>query len=277
MSGERHKIPWYLRRTFLVNLTRVLVVLLLLALWQWLPDIAFLQSRFPIFNHYFVSSPTIVAQEMYDLAVGSPLTGSIWPYLGVTLAASLSGTIVGSVAALILALWLSTSDFASQVASPFISVINATPRIAIIPVIVIIVGPTPTSSAVTAVTIVFFVIFFNAYEGSRSIAAETLQNAHILGASRTSTMWRVRLPYAAAWTFAALPNAISFGLVGSVTAEILSGAEGVGKLLLTATNTTNADLTFAVVMYVSALGVLLVLVTAYARKRLLHWWDVAPV
>ncbi|MEJ1231016.1 MAG: ABC transporter permease subunit [Galbitalea sp.] len=217
-----------------------------------------------------------MAVETWDLAIGAERTGSIWPYLIATLIAALVGTVIGAVGGLALALWLSTNDFASQVMSPIIAVINATPRVAFIPIIVIIVGPNPTSSAITAVTIVFFIVFFNAFEGSRSIPRETLNNARLLGASGVSAMWRVRFPYAAAWTFAALPNAISFGLVGAVTAEILSGAQGVGKLMLTAINTVNADLTFAVVFYVGALGALLVLFTAAARRRFLHWWDIDP-
>ena len=257
-------------------LTQAALVLLVLALWQWLPEINALSRAVPVFDSYFVSSPSRVAHEIWELAVGAPDTGSIWPYLGATLSAALIGTVAGAAGGLVLALWLSTNDFTSRVANPFIAVMNATPRVAIIPIVVIVVGPNPAASAITAVTIVFFIVFFNAYEGSRSIAQETLQNARLLGARGLSSAYRVRVPYAAAWTFASLPNAISFGLVGAVTAEILSGAQGVGKLMMTATNTVNADLTFAVVAYVGALGVVLVLLTSLARKRLLHWWDNDP-
>jgi NitT/TauT family transport system permease protein len=260
-----------------VAVVRIVIVVALLALWQWLPQIPALSQALPVFNDFFVSSPVRVWDEIVNLAIGSESTGSIWPYLGATLLAALIGTAVGAVTGLAFALWLSANDFASRVMNPFIAVINATPRVAIIPIIVIIVGPNPTASAITAVTIVFFVIFFNAFEGSRAIARETLDNAALLGARGLSSIWRVRLPYAAAWTFAALPNAISFGLVGAVTAEILSGAQGVGRLMLTATNTTNADLTFAVVAYVGAVGALLVLAAAAARRRFLRWWDVDPV
>jgi NitT/TauT family transport system permease protein len=116
-------------------------------------------------------------------------------------------------------------------------------------------------------------VFYNALEGSRNIPSEMIQNASIFGAGRWSIMWRVRFPNAAAWSFASLPNAISFGLIGAITAEVLSGATGVGKLLLTSIDTTNADLTFAVVIYVGVLGVVLVLAATLARNRLLGWWD----
>jgi NitT/TauT family transport system permease protein len=157
--------------------------------------------------------------------------------------------------------------------SPFIMAINAVPRIALIPVIVIIVGPNENASIVTAITVVFFIVFFNAYEGGRKIAREVLQNARLLGYDGLSIMWRIRLPYVVAWTFASLPNAISFSLLAVVTTEILTGASGIGKLILVSEDTVNATLTFAVVCILAVIGLFLVMATTLARSRLLFWWD----
>lgn len=186
----------------LVTFWRLVIVAGFLALWQWLPAIAVLHRHISLLDPYLISSPSRVGREIFDLASGDRHTAVVWPYLGTTLLASLAGTAAGAIGGLVAALWLSNAETLSRIANPFFQAINATPRIAMIPVIVIIAGPTPTASAVTAVTIVFFVVFFNAYEGARSIPAETLQNARLLGAPPISTIWRVRFPYAAAWTFA---------------------------------------------------------------------------
>jgi NitT/TauT family transport system permease protein len=82
----------------------------------------------------------------------------------------------------------------------------------------------------------------------------------------------VRLPYAAAWTFAALPNALSFGLISVVTAEILTGTLGMGRLMLNALTAADAGLTFSVVVFLSAAGLTLVGVSSELRRRWLHWW-----
>ena len=147
-----------------------------------------------------------------------------------------------------LGLLLSESDFLERVFRPYVVALNAVPRIALIPIIVIIVGNNAKSSAVTSAIIVVFLVFYNAFEGGRSVPREMLQNATILGARRWSRMLRIRMPFVLAWTFATLPNAISFGLVGAVTAELFTGSGGIGQVLVQAVNTVDATLTFAVVV-----------------------------
>jgi NitT/TauT family transport system permease protein len=156
--------------------------------------------------------------------------------------------------------------------TPFVIAINASPRIALIPIIVIIVGPTIMASVLTAILVVFFVAFFNAYEGGRTVPVHVLQSARIFGATPGQIMLHVRFPYVMAWTLAALPNAVSFGLVAVVTAEILTGTAGLGRLILQSVTTVESSLTFAVVSLLSVLGIVLVTLAEAFEKRYLHWW-----
>jgi NitT/TauT family transport system permease protein len=114
-------------------------------------------------------------------------------------------------------------------------------------------------------------VFFNALEGGRQIPAATVQNVKILGARGFQIMLHVRLPYVMAWTFAALPNAIAFGIVSVVTAEILSGGVGLGGLLSQAINTVDSTLTFAIVTILAVVGATAVIVASRLRVRVLHW------
>jgi NitT/TauT family transport system permease protein len=256
-----------------VLLAQIAILVGFLAAWQWLPTIDALSSRAHILDPFFISSPSQVATKVWEFLTGTGDTQPIWPYLAKTLEATLLGTaggiIVGSLAGLV----LSNSDTANAIFRPFIVAANAVPRVALIPVIVIVFGPTMRSSAISALLLVVFIVFFNAYEGGRNIAPEVLANARILGASPRKVMTRVRLPYVMAWVFAALPNAISFGLVGTVTTEILAGVPGMGRLLVLSINLVDATTTFAVVVILSVVGVVLVGLTSLARARLLRWWD----
>ena len=76
-----------------------------------------------------------------------------------------------------------------------------------------------------------------------------LQNARLMGASSLSAMYQIRLRYVLVWTFAALPNAVTYALLGVVTAEILGGGEGLGQLIVQAIGQVDANLTFAVVCF----------------------------
>ncbi|HVW44882.1 MAG TPA: ABC transporter permease subunit [Amycolatopsis sp.] len=255
------------------NLWRLLVVVVVLAGWQYLPMIEPLKSRYHVFDPFFISSPTSVGSYLGKLFTGSDGVVSIWPYLGYTVQATLIGVAIGVAAGVVVALLLSQYAALARVMRPFISFVNATPRIALIPIIVILVGPTMSMSVITAFLVVFFIAFYNGLSGGLGIPGPIISNARLLGASNSEIAMQVRLPYVGAWVFAALPNAISFGFVTVVTAEILTGQPGMGQLITTAISNSDATLTFSVVILLAVVGSLFVLAAEVLQRRILHWWD----
>jgi NitT/TauT family transport system permease protein len=159
-----------------------------------------------------------------------------------------------------------------MVVQPFVVALNAVPRIALIPIIIILVGPSFGASVVISLIVVFFVAFFNAYEGGRNVTPQLLQNAKILGASRAQIMWQIRSPYVLAWTLAALPLATTFAVISVVTGEILTGYPGLGRLISVAEVTADSSLTFAVVVVMSVMGMVVVGIAQLVKVRVLHWW-----
>jgi NitT/TauT family transport system permease protein len=255
-----------------VHFLRALILLLFLLAWQYLPSVKALSSRFHFLDRYFVSSPVLIAQELYDLFSGHNTTFTIWQYIWPTLLASAVGMVVGLVLGALLGLLLSNSATATAVLRPYLVVINSIPRIALIPIAIIIFGPTLTSSMVLSVTVVFFIVFWNAYEGGLSIAEQTVQNAKLLGAnSRQTTLW-IRSPYVLAWTFAALPNAVTFAFLSVVTTEVLIGSSGLGFLINQSITTADSTLTFSVAVVLAVLGLAVVGLAELARRKILHWW-----
>ena len=254
-----------------VWLTRGAIVVVALAAWQLLPQIERLRDFSPIFDPFFVSSPDLVAHRMWALAIGSH-GPYIWPYLAATLEGTLVGAAIGIAAGVAVGLVLSNNARLTEIVGPFVAALNAVPRIALIPIIVILLGPSLGASIATAVLVVFFIAFYNAFEGGRSVPRDVIDNALLLGASNMRILLHVRLPYAGAWTFAALPNALSFGLISVVTAEILTGTLGMGRLMLNALTAADAGLTFSVVVYLSVAGLTLVGLSSELRRRWLHWW-----
>jgi NitT/TauT family transport system permease protein len=141
-----------------------------------------------------------------------------------------------------------------------------------VPIIVIVFGPTSTSCVIISVLVVFFVAFFNAYEGGTSVRPELVQNARLLGADNWRILTRIRLPFVVAWTLASLPLSVTFAVITVVTAEILTGVPGMGSLLGTAAVTGNSALTFAVVIALAVVGITITLAADALRARVLHWW-----
>ena len=262
------------RQTFLVHLLQVVVLAAILAAWQWVPSIHALRKVSPAFDPFFISSPQRLAKTLYYLAVGGvrgiPL---IWRPFENSVVPAVIGTAIAVVAGALAGLVCSNWVTLNRVVRPFVIVGNALPRITMIPIIVIIAGPTKTANIIIGFLVVFFLVFWNAYEGGVSVSQETLENVRILGATRFQQLRRVRLPYVLVWTFASLPNAVGFGLTAIITSELFTGgSNGLGQVLLLAVQTVNSDLTFSVTIIIGITGLLLIGSASLLRKRVLHWW-----
>jgi len=251
---------------------RVLIAAAFLLLWQYLPRVIWVRHQVHWVDPFFISSPSRVYRELVHLFTGTH-GPSVWPYLENTMKATFIGTAIGLAIGVLAGAVLSDNPRLAQVMAPFITMMNSIPRIALIPIVVLIVGPTLEASVISSVLVVTFIVFFNALQGGRSVSQTVLQNARLLGANRRQIMFRVRFPYVLMWTFAALPNAIAFGLLTVVTAELLTGSIGMGNLIFSATTNVDATLSFAVVVILSFVGVTIVAVTEQLKRRLLHWAD----
>ncbi len=249
------------------------VAVVFLLAWQFVPDVSSIRSQAHWLDPFFISSPSRVYHEFTLLIVGDTKDGlpAVWPYLWHTVEATLIGTAAGVAIGMLLGVILSNNETLSEIFNIYVAALNAVPRIALIPIVILIVGANITASVVTAILIVTFVAFFNAYAGGRNVPIPMIQHARLLGASPLQIMLRVRLPNVFLWTFAALPNAIAFGLLASVFAEVMTGADGMGKLIVESTTLVDSSLAFAVVVILGAVGIILVEIAESLQRRILHW------
>lgn len=242
----------------------------ILLIWENADQLPVWGGNVPFLDPFFISSPSRVWEE-FGAQLGAD--GSLASYLWTTVRSALLGTLIGFVAGACVGLLLSNNRRLAQVLRPFLVALNATPRVALVPIIVIVTGPTFRASVISVILVVFFVAFFNAYEGGRTVPSHMVQNVQLLGAGRLDIMRLVRFPYVLAWTFAALPLAITFGLITVVTTEILTGYPGIGRLIVISLTTSRSSLTFVAVISLSAVGLAIVMLAETAKRRVLHWWE----
>lgn len=251
--------------------TRVWQLLILavgLGAWEGLTRIPWFVAN-TAFDPFFISQPSRVAVRLFEWLQPGP--NSVWPHLWLTLQATMWGLIVGVGSGFCVGLALGRSRRLAAVFNPFIVAFNSMPRIAFVPLITMFFGLGMASKVVTSWFVVFFLVFFNTYKGARSVEREMVDFCRTLGGSPRQILLRVYLPTAAAWTFASLPNAISFALIGVVLAEFVGSTTGMGYLMTTALATLNATDMFASVTLLSAVGILLVNAITALERRLLHW------
>ena len=249
---------------------QVSLLLLLLAVWEFGTRVSWLAKNVNIFDPFFVSQPSRVLAKLYEWIFGAK-AGSLWPHLFATLGSTFVGLIVAVATGFAVGMTFSQHRRLAQVLSPFIVALNSLPRIAFVPLITMIFGLGMASKVATAWLIVFFLVFFNTFKGALSIEREIMEFCRTLGASERQITWTVRIPNALSWTFAALPNAVSFSLIGVVLSEFVGSTTGMGYLIIVALSTLNSAEMFAALTVLSVVGVTLVMLFRMLEQRLLRW------
>lgn len=240
-----------------------------LGLWETLTRIDWFKKN-TIFDPFFISQPSQIALRMFDWILGKK-TGFLWPHLISTLEATFLGLAVGVGSGFVVGLILSQNRTLARIFNPYIVALNSLPRIAFVPLITMIFGLGLASKVVTAWFIVFFIVFFNTYKGGVSIERELIDFCRTLGGTPRQITWTVRIPTAISWAFTALPNAVSFSLIGVVISEFVGSTTGMGYLIIVSLATLNSADMFAALTVLSGIGVTLVFVIQAIERRLLRW------
>lgn len=232
--------------------------------WQVLGD-------WKLLDPFFFGSPKGIALRLADWAIHGTAYGSLWLQIGITLEESLLGFAAGVVTGVILGVLLGEIPFLADVFGPYIKVVNALPRIVLGSIFIIWLGLGLSSKVMLATVLVFFVVFFNAFQGVRSVDRNLVANARILGASRLRIVRDVVLPSALTWIIASLHVALGFSIIGAIVGEFLGAQKGLGLVTATAQNTFDANGVFGTMIVIGALALSAEALMAILERRLLAW------
>jgi NitT/TauT family transport system permease protein len=261
----------------MIVLLRCALVAAVVAVWQWAPLVPGITGWAPILDPFFISSPARIVAKFWELTTTTGDTGAIlksgnlFVQLGATLEATVLGFVVGVGSGFLAGLVLSQARTAADIVHPYLVAVNALPRIALVPLIIMIFGTGLGSKVVLAWLIVFFIVFFNTYAGGRAIEPTILDSCRILGASRRQLLWTVVIPNVAGWTFAILPLAMSASIIGVVVGEFVGGAQGLGFIITVALGQLEATELFVALITLCIVAVVLIGLATRLERRLLHW------
>src|SRR3569623_1268869 len=176
---------------------------------------------------------------------GLPGLADIYTHLGVTLLETVLAFAIGTVLGLAFGLWLALAPTAGAILDPYIKGLNSMPRVILAPIFALWFGLGIWSKVALAVTLVFFIVFFNVYQGVREVSPVVLANARMLGANHKQLLRTVYLPSATSWVFASLHNSVGLAFVGAVVGEYLGSARGCHFIRRVSTSPTIASSTSA--------------------------------
>jgi len=202
---------------------------------------------------------------------GLPGNADIYVHLGTTLIETVLAFAIGTVLGLVCGLWLALSPTASVILDPYIKAANSMPRVILAPIFGLWFGLGIWSKVALAVTLVFFIVFFNVYQGVREVSPVVLANARMLGANQRQLLRTVYLPSATSWVFSSLHTSVGLAFVGAVVGEYLGSARGVGYLILQAEGTFDVNTVVAGIVVLTAFALVLDGVVGLIERRLMTW------
>ncbi|MEV6944600.1 ABC transporter permease [Streptomyces sp. NPDC051172] len=252
------------RRKIVVTVTRVLLLVAVLGLWELL-------ARTEAIDPFNFSMPSKVWDQIYTWVTHGTAIGSLGEQIWYTLYEALLGWVLGVIAGVLFGITLGRITFLADVLGPYIKVLNSIPRIVLAPIFMIWFGLGPASKVASAVVLVFFPVFFNAFQGAREVDRNLVSNARILGASDRRVTLQVVVPSATSWIFTSLHVSFGFALIGAIVGEYIGATKGVGLLISQSQGTFNTAGVYAAMVILAVVALAAEGLLTFAERRIFRW------
>jgi NitT/TauT family transport system permease protein len=244
---------------------QVLVAIVALVLWQFLASVPVLGKVW--LPPFFFSNPV----DVFSQVIQWFYTGVIWTHLAITLWESILAFVIGSLGGVMVGFWFARQPTIAAVFDPYVKMANALPRVVLAPIFTLWLGLGIWSKVALGVTLVFFIVFFNVYQGVKEVSHTVLNNGRMLGMSERQLMRHVYWPSALSWMFSSLHTSVGFAVVGAVVGEYLGSAAGLGYLIQQAEGVFDVAGVFAGMFVLSIFVILIDVAVTLVERRLLVW------
>ncbi|MDQ4215201.1 ABC transporter permease [Microbacterium capsulatum] len=252
------------RRTAWVWIGRVGLAVVVIGGWQ-------LFTELKIVDKFFFGQPTGVWDSLVHLFTEGTAFGSIWANLWVTVQEALLGFLVGTLAGGVIGILLGSNRYLAEVCGPYIKIVNAIPRIVLGSIFIVAFGLGMPAKVLLAAVLVFFAVFFNAFQGVREVDQNLISNVRVLGASPLQVARHVTIPSAMTWIIASLHTAFGFAIIGALVAEVLGAQQGIGLIISQAQGSFDADTVFACMVIIAVFTLVAEYLISLLEKQVLKW------
>jgi NitT/TauT family transport system permease protein len=264
-AGRRRERPQRSgRRRLLVLAAQVSLLAAFLAGWQ-------LAAGASSNNKFLYGSPSGIWNQLDTWVRTGTAEGPLWAQVWITVQETLLGFGIGVVLGVVFGILLGRIQLLAEIFGVYIGTFNAIPRIVLGSVFIIWFGLGMSSKVALAVVLVFFTVFFNAFQGGREVDRDLIANARILGAGRLAIARQVVLPSAFTWIIASLRIAFGLAITGAVVGELLGSQQGLGELIAQAQGDFNPNGVYAGLVVTTVLAVVAEGLITMAERRLLRW------
>src|SRR5438093_8571081 len=266
-SSDRARARARTNRTLLVNGLGIGSAVLVVGVWE----LGTSQGEKGLIDRFFYGRPSGIASQLWTWIQTGTAQGPLWLQVATTLEEAALGFLIGVALGVVFGVALGRIRLLADVFAPYIKALNAMPRVVLGSIFIITIGYGIWSKVALAVVLVFFVVFFNAFQGVREVDRVLIANARILGASERQLSTHVILPSALSWILASLHTSFGFALVGAVVGEYLGAIHGIGLIIATAQATFNPNGVFAAMFILAVVALTAEVALTWLEGRLIKW------
>src|SRR5438477_2406255 len=252
------------RRRLVVYGLRLLLGVAILAGWE-------LGARAGVIDKFFWSQPSDIAATLWRWVTEGTDLGPVADQVLGTMEETVGGVFVGSSFGVIFGVVLGSNRLLSDVLSPYIKGANAIPRVVVGALFAVSLGLDIKSKIATASVLVFFVVFFNAFQGVREVDRNLVANARILGANTRQLTTEIVIPSALSWIVASLHTRFGLALEGAVVGELFGAYQGVGELIYESKNLFDTSGVFAGMLLLASIALIAEALITVLENRLIRW------
>jgi NitT/TauT family transport system permease protein len=237
------------RRTIWVWIGRFAVAVFVVGGWQWFTAVGWVDK-------FFFGQPSMIWDSLVRLFTVGTAFGTVWENLGITVEEAFLGFLLGTAVGIVIGILFGSNKYLASVFGPYIKVLNSIPRIVLGSIFIVAFGLGVFPKVLLAAVLVFFIVFFNAFQGVREVDQNLVANVRVLGASPLQVARHVTIPSAMTWIIASLHTAFGFAIIGALVAEVLGAQHGIGLVISQAQGSFDPDTVFAcmAIMAVVTLG-----------------------
>ncbi len=253
------------RHLFVLGLQLVILVAVL-AFWEFGTGIN-TRPDHPLVDPFIWSQPSRIVVRVGQWMGNGIVLNNVW----ITLYEAFMSFLLGAVGGVVVGFLLGRSELWSRVLNPFIQVLNALPRLVFAPIFFLLFGLGENSKIALGFSLVFFIVFFNAYQGVREVDRNVFNNVRMLGANERQMTWHVLLPSALTWILTSLHTSVGFAMVGAVVGEYLGSSRGLGHVISQSEGNLDATGVWAGMLVLCVVVVVVEVAVTQIEHRLVRW------
>jgi NitT/TauT family transport system permease protein len=193
------------------------------------------------------------------------------PHIFATFSTALVGLLVGTIGGILLAVAMDLSKLFRRVVLPYIIASQIIPKVAVAPLLFVLLGFGDLPRITIAFLITFFPMVINSSAGLNSSSPEIFDVVHSLKATAWQTLRKVKLPSALPYIFAGLKVSVTLSIIGVIVSEFIYSNQGLGYLIVLAQSFNDTPMIFATIFILFSFGLILFTCVVLAERLLLPW------